>query len=58
MRLFDCIAWVPFPSLRSAGDDKWCYGTGVQITSFKFRAPVASITSRSKPSATPLDGGM
>ena len=45
---------VPLP--RKAGEEN--HGTGVQITSLKFRAPAASITRRSKPSATPLDGGI
>jgi len=35
-----------------------CHATGVQITCSMRVAPVASITSRSNPSAAPLAGGM
>ena len=34
------------------------FGKGVHNTASMLGAPVASITNRSKPSATPLAGGM
>ncbi len=48
------------PSKRSdkAHGEGTSSGIGVQITSSMRSAPVASITSRSRPSAAPLAGGM
>ncbi len=56
----DMIVVDRAPSMRSASQDSITYGssTGVHITCSIRVAPVASITSRSKPSATPQAGGI